>query len=75
MGPPIVVTSIATDPLSPGVVAVIWVGESTVNAVAGVVPKSTAVAVSKWVPVMVTLVPPVAGPDAGVKLVMVGAGT
>ncbi len=43
------------------------------NAVAGVVPKSTAVAASKWVPVMVTLVPPVAGPEAGVKLVIVGA--
>ena len=35
--------------------------------------KVTAVAAVRFVPVMTMLVPPVVGPDAGVKLVIVGA--
>ncbi len=40
----------------------IEVAELTVKPVAAVAPKSTAVAPVKLVPVMVTLVPPAAGP-------------
>ena len=43
----------------------IEVGEMTVKAVAAVAPKLTAVAPVKPVPVMVTVVPPVAGPGSG----------
>ena len=42
----------------------IWVSESTANK-AAVVPKSTAVAPVKPVPVMVTEVPPAVGPELG----------
>ena len=58
-----------------GEVAVIWVSESTVKVVAGVVPKSTAVAPVKPVPVMVTEVPPAVGPEPGATEVTVGAAT
>jgi hypothetical protein len=44
-----------------------------VKLVAAVVPNVTAVAVVKSVPVIVTDVPPVVGPDVGVTLVTVGA--
>ena len=44
----------------------------TVKLVAGVEPKSTAVAPVKFVPVMVTVVPPAAGPLVGLKAVTVG---
>ncbi len=45
--------------------AVIWVAESTVNEVAAVAPKVTAVAPVKPVPVIVTEVPPACGPLFG----------
>ncbi len=48
-----------------GEVAVIWVLETTVKLVAAVVPKWTAVAPVKLVPVMVTMVPPAVGPVVG----------
>ncbi len=51
----------------------ISVSESTVTVVAGVVPKSTAVAPVKSVPVMVTVVPPAVGPALGLTAVTVGA--
>ena len=48
-----------------GETAVIWVSETTVKLVAATVPKSTLVAPVKPVPVMVTVVPPVVGPEVG----------
>ena len=56
-----------------GDVATICVAEFTVNVVAAVVPKRTAVAPVKSVPVMVTEVPPVVRPVAGDTPVTVGA--
>jgi hypothetical protein len=53
---------------------VIEVALLTVKSVAGVPPKFTAVVPVKPVPVMVTVVPPATGPDAGTTLVTVGAG-
>ena len=47
----------------------------TVNEAAGVAPNATAVAPVSAVPVIVTLVPPTVGPDAGLTLVTVGAAT
>jgi hypothetical protein len=51
---------------------VIWVGLSTVKEPAALLPKVTAVALEKLVPVMVTLVPPDVGPVLGLTLVTVG---
>ena len=59
-----VVTVTSTVPVPGGAVAVIEVAESAAM-VAGVEPKSTAVAPDRSVPVMVTLVPPAGGPVAG----------
>ncbi|MNQ75421.1 hypothetical protein D3C85_902190 [compost metagenome] len=56
-----------------GVVAVIRVALSTVNAVASRAPNLTAVAPVKSVPVMTTLSPPSVGPLLGIRPVMVGA--
>ena len=72
--PPAVVTPTWTVPVPAGAVAVICVAEFTVKPVAGVPPKLTAVAPMRLVPVMVTLVPPVAGPVVGETAVTVGAG-
>jgi hypothetical protein len=54
-------------------VAVIDVDELTVKLVAGTPPKETLVAPVKFVPVMLTLVPPVAVPLVVPRLVTVGA--
>jgi hypothetical protein len=54
---------------------VIDVAEITVTDVPGTPPNETPVAPLKLVPVIVTLVPPVVDPLAGVRLVTVGAGT
>ena len=72
--PPAVVTRTSTVPVPAGDVAVIWVAELTVKAAAGVAPKLTAVAPVKFVPVIVTDVPPVAGPEVGEIDVTVGDG-
>ncbi len=48
------------------------VAELTVKLVAAVVPKLTALAPMKPVPVMVTEVPPVPAPSSGLRLVTVG---
>ncbi len=53
----------------------IWVALLTVKEPAAVAPKLTAVAPVKFVPVMVTLVPPDGGPVFGLTLVTVGAAT
>ena len=71
--PPAVVTVTSTVPAVPaGLVAVICVAVS-LTIVAGVVPNSTAVAPVRFVPVIVTVVPPAVGPDVGLTPVTVGA--
>ena len=70
--PPAVVTLTSTVPVPAGEVAVIDVAELTVKPAAGVAPKVTAVAAVKPVPVIVTDVPPGAGPDVGEIDVTVG---
>jgi hypothetical protein len=69
--PPPVVTLTAPVVVPVATVAVIWVALFTVNDVAAVLLKETAVAPVKLVPVITTEVP--TGPLAGVKLVIVGA--
>ena len=71
--PPGVVTVTSTTPVPAGSSAVIVVSETTVKLVAGEVPKSTAVAPVKAVPVIVTKVPPDSSPSVGLMLVTVGA--
>jgi hypothetical protein len=72
--PPGVMTVTSTGPAEPpGEVAVIWVAEFTVKAVAAVPPNITAVAPVNPVPVIMTPVLPLAGPLAGEMLVTVGA--
>jgi hypothetical protein len=56
-----------------GLVAVIDVSELNEKLVAGVWPKSTAVAPVKPEPVIVTVVPPPKGPEMGVTPVTAGA--
>jgi hypothetical protein len=74
--PPAVVTVTCTVPAVPaGATAVIWVAELTVNEVAGVAPKLTAVAPVKFVPVSTTVVPPATGPALGTIAVRVGTAT
>ena len=71
--PPGVVTVTSTMPVPAGAVAVTWVSEMTVTLVAGLGPKLTAVAPVKPEPVMVTTVPPAAGPEVGLMPVNAGA--
>ena len=74
--PPAVVTTTSTAPAAcAGVVTVIDVAEFTVTPVAGVPPKVTDVAPVRFVPVIVTVVPPAVGPALGESPVTVGAGT
>ena len=56
-----------------GLAAVIVVSLTTVTSVAAAVPKSTAVAPVKLMPVIVTGVPPAAEPMVGLRLVTTGA--
>jgi hypothetical protein len=69
-----VVTVTSTVPLPGGDVAVICVSLLTVNAVAAVEPNPTRVAPVKPVPVIVTVVEPLAGPEDGATLVTAGRG-
>jgi hypothetical protein len=74
--PPTLVTVMSTVPAAcAGEVAVMEVALLTVNVVAAVAPKLTAVAPVKPVPVIVTEVPPVSGPFVGLTFVTVGAAT
>ena len=66
-------TVMSTVPVPAGLVAVIWVSESTVIAAALAAPKATLVAPVKPVPVMVTVSPLAAVPLAGVIPVTTGA--
>ena len=70
--PPGVVTVTSTVPDPGGDVAVICEELTTVTFVAPFAPKSTAVAPVRFVPVIVTLVPPEAGPEEGLIAVIVG---
>jgi hypothetical protein len=70
--PPGVVTVTSTLPVPAGAVAVIWLAERTVKAGARVVPKRTAVAWLKLLPVMVTAVPPPDDPEAGLTELITG---
>ena len=74
--PPAVVTVTSTVPALPaGAVAVICVALFTVNDVAFVAPNFTAVAPERFVPAIVTLVPPASGPEVGEIPVTVGGAT
>ncbi|GAA1332774.1 hypothetical protein GCM10009610_73130 [Pseudonocardia xinjiangensis] len=68
---PVTVTS-ALPAACAGAVAVTWVAEITVNDVAGMPPKVTALDPVNPVPVIVTTVPPTVDPTAGLRLVSVG---
>ena len=69
-----VVTVISTiEPVVPaGEIAVIWVELLIIKLVAGVPPKFTLVVSIKFVPVMITDVPPAGIPAVGLIAVMVG---
>ncbi len=73
--PPAVVTVTSTLPLLPaGLTTVIWVSLSTLKLLAVVEPNETLVAPVKPEPVIVTLVPPAAGPLVGVIPDTIGLG-
>ena len=65
-------TKTSTVPLPGGTVAIMVVSDSTKKLMAGVDPKVTAVTSRKFVPVIVTVFPPVVGPDFGEMAVTVG---
>ena len=68
------VTVTVTAPALPaGVVAVIDVALTTTTLVAAVLPNFTVAPVAKFVPVIVTAVPPATGPVFGDTLLTVGA--
>lgn len=71
--PPVVVTVTTTVPLPAGEVAVIELELVTLTPVAGLVPKSTVAPLEKPEPVMVTAVPPAAGPLLGLTVLTTGA--
>ena len=73
LGPSGVPTVTSTVPAPIGAWAVIVVLEWTSKLVASRSPNSTDVAVLRWVPVIVTTVPPVPGPSEGSTFVTVGA--
>ena len=67
-------TTISTGPgvIAAGEMAVIYVGEFTVNALADVPPNVTPMRLEKLLPTMVTLAPPAVDPDAGLTPLIVG---
>ena len=67
------VTVTSTEPVPAGETAVMEVAEFTVTEAAGVAPNETVGSPVKPVPVMVTEVPPAAGPKSGLMAVTVGA--
>ncbi len=72
--PPAVTTVTSTVPVPAGLVATICVAVSPMI-VAATLPNSTAVAPDRFVPVIVTDVPPAAGPELGLIPVTAGAAT
>jgi hypothetical protein len=74
--PPVAATVTSVVPMAPeGETAVSWVAEFTVNEVAAVAPKLTAVVPVNSVPVTVTEVPPSLEPLVGLRPLTVGAAT
>ena len=71
--PGVVTTTLAVPALPAGVVAVMVVALTTVTLVAAVPPMVTPVAPVKFVPVIVTLVPPAELPVAGAIAATVGS--
>jgi hypothetical protein len=70
---PLTVTVTVTAPALPaGVLAVICVPLATTTLVAAVPPKVTAAPAAKFVPVMLTAVPPAVDPLFGARLLTVG---
>src|SRR5713226_313621 len=73
---PLTITVTVTAPTLPaGVVAVIWVPLTTTTFVAAALPNVTVAPVAKFVPVIVTAVPPATGPLFGDTLLTVGTTT
>ena len=70
-----VVTRTSTVPVPAGAVATILPADDTENDEAALVPNLTALAPLKALPVIVTLVPPTAGPLVGLRPAMAGAAT
>src|SRR5204862_1748050 len=70
----LVTVTLAAPAACAGVVAVIVVALVTVTAAAAVPPTVTVAPLTKFVPVIVTPVPPAVAPDGGAMLVTVGAG-
>ena len=70
-----VITIFAEPAVPAGVVAVMVVELVTLTPVAALPPMVTVVPLTKFVPVMVTLVPPAVGPELGDIAVTVGAAT
>ena len=68
------VTSTGPTFLLDGAVAVICVSDSTLKAVAGTVPKLTALAAVRFAPVIFTGVPPFTEPRPGATSMIAGAG-
>jgi hypothetical protein len=73
--PPTVTVTVTAPTLPAGVVAVMVVLFVTVTLVAVAVPNCTVAPATKFVPVIVTTVPPDVGPVLGDRLVMVGEAT
>jgi len=72
---PLTVTVTVTAPALPaGVVAVICVPLATTKLVAAAPPKVTVAPAAKFVPVIVTAVPPAVGPPFGETLLTAGGG-
>jgi hypothetical protein len=67
-----VIVTVTAPALPAGVLAVIWVALTTTTLVAAVAPNVTVAPVAKFVPVIVTAVPPAVGPPIGETLVTVG---
>jgi hypothetical protein len=74
---PLTVTATVTAPALPaaGVVAVIVVLFTTTTLVAAALPNFTVAPVAKFVPVIVTAVPPATGPLFGLTVLTVGTTT
>jgi hypothetical protein len=73
--PPGVVTKTATAPVPAGDVTVIDPALLAVIVPGLPAPKLTAVAPLRFCPVILTVVPPPAGPELGLTLVLIGGGT
>jgi hypothetical protein len=73
--PTLVAVTVTAPALPAGVVAVIDVLLTTTTLVAAVLPNVTVAPVAKFVPVIVTAVPPAVDPLLGLTLLTVGATT